>query len=592
MKKIKNHSFKTLTQKSFSPPLKLGSFLLSLLPTLSYANGFKVQEQSINGTALGSAYVAGARGADAVFYNPANMGFVNDLGENKSEFEITTTVINIPAFTFKVPTTNQGLYSVTSLQVDKNQQDVMKIIGIIGLGNILHALGNAGGLPEAINRIQGLMNLTNQKVVTLSSAPDTQIVNGWTGTTNFVLPKFFYKTRTHNGFTFGGSFTAPSGLGMKWNGKGGEFLQNVFIMMVELAPSMSYTINNRFSVGIGLRGLYATGKFDNTVYVPLEGDSILTAQQILNLPNDVFANQVPKNMMSLLGNIGYQPALECQKAGGDINTQSCQNFYNGLKQIMGYSGLQKAIASLYGTTKVVQQSNGNGMSGGYRLAGSLRVFENGMFSAVYNSSVTFNMKGDLVAITQLGPSLGNVLTKGSLNINVSLPQTLSLAYAHEFFKRRLRIEGVFERTFWSQGNKFLVTPDFANATYKGLSGTVASLNSETLKKMVGLANFKSVMNMGNGWRDTNTFRLGVTYMGRSLRLMGALDYDQAPSPQDAIGIPDSNGYTIAFGAKYHFRGFDLGWGGSFTFKSNRSSLYQSPTIGQLRIFSASLGYRW
>ncbi|RVZ23989.1 hypothetical protein EC518_11610, partial [Helicobacter pylori] len=160
----------------------------------------------------------------------------------------------------------------------------------------------------------------------------------------------------------------------------------------------------------------------------------------------------------------------------------------------------------------------------YRVGSSLRVFDHGMFSVVYNSSVTFNMKGGLVAITELGPSLGSVLTKGSLNINVSLPQTLSLAYAHQFFKDHLRIEGVFERTFWSQGNKFLVTPDFANATYKGLSGTVASLDSETLKKMVGLANFKSVMNMGAGWRDTNTFRLGVTYMGKSLRLMGAIDY--------------------------------------------------------------------
>lgn len=131
------------------------------------------------------------------------------------------------------------------------------------------------------------MNLTNQKVVTLASSPDTQIVNGWTGTTNFVLPKFFYKTRTHNGFTFGGSFSAPSGLGMKWNGKGGEFLHDVFIMMVELAPSMSYTVNNRFSVGVGLRGLYATGSFNNTVYVPLEGASVLSAEQILNLPNNV-----------------------------------------------------------------------------------------------------------------------------------------------------------------------------------------------------------------------------------------------------------------------------------------------------------------
>ncbi|GAA8360541.1 OmpP1/FadL family transporter [Helicobacter pylori] len=586
--------------KNFSPlcyfkKLKKRHLIALSLPLLSHANGFKIQEQSLNGTALGSAYVAGARGADASFYNPANMGFTNDWGENKDEFEMTTTVINIPAFSFKVPTTNQGLYSVTSLEIDKSQQNILGIINTIGLGNILKALGNTAatnGLQQAFNRVQGLMNLTNQKVVTLASKPDTQIVNGWTGTTNFVLPKFFYKTRTHNGFTFGGSFTAPSGLGMKWNGKGGEFLHDVFIMMVELAPSMSYTVNKRFSVGVGLRGLYATGSFNNTVYVPLEGASVLSADQILNLPNNVFADQVPSNMMTLLGNIGYQPALNCQKAGGDMSDQSCQEFYNGLKKIMGYSGLVKASANLYGTTQVVQKSNGQGISGGYRVGSSLRIFDHGMFSVVYNSSVTFNMKGGLVAITELGPSLGSVLTKGNLNINVSLPQTLSLAYAHQFFKDHLRIEGVFERTFWSQGNKFLVTPDFANATYKGLSGTVASLDSETLKRMVGLANFKSVMNMGAGWRDTNTFRLGVTYMGKSLRLMGAIDYDQAPSPQDAIGIPDSNGYTVAFGTKYNFRGFDLGVAGSFTFKSNRSSLYQSPTIGQLRIFSASLGYRW
>ncbi|EQD88594.1 outer membrane transport family protein [Helicobacter pylori SouthAfrica50] len=109
-------------------------------------------------------------------------------------------------------------------------------------------------------------------------------------------------------------------------------MHDVFIMMVELAPSMSYTVNNRFSVGVGLRGLYATGSFNNTVYVPLEGASVLSAEQILNLPNNVFANQVPSNMMTLLGNIGYQPALNCQKAGGDMNNQSCQEFYNGLKK--------------------------------------------------------------------------------------------------------------------------------------------------------------------------------------------------------------------------------------------------------------------
>ncbi|WP_407925312.1 OmpP1/FadL family transporter [Helicobacter mehlei] len=574
--------------------LRVYLILLALVSGCLRGNGFKISEQSLNGTALGSAYIAGARGADSSYYNPANMGFNNDWGENQSEFEVTSTVINIPAFKFMVPSTNQGLYSVTSLKIDKSKENMLAIVNALGLGSLASDIGKTlitGGLKTVMNLVQSLQNLTNQKVTTVASVPDAQVVSGWTGTTNFILPKFFYKTRTHNGFTFGGSFTAPSGLGMKWHGLGGEFLQNVFIMMVELAPSVSYTLGNRFSIGVSGRGLYATGSFDNTVYVPLHGASVLTGDQILGLPNNVFSQQVPSSMRAQLAGIGDKAAANC-KANMDQNSPQCQVFYNQLKNVMKNSGLQEAISDLYGTSKVVQQSNGSSWGGGYKLAASMRVFNNGMFSMVYTSSVTFNMRGNLTALTQLGPSLGNVLTKGHLNINVSLPEVLNIAYAHEFFKNRLRVEGVYERTFWSQGNKFLVTPDFANASYQGIGGTVQFLSAATLKKMVGLADFSGVMNMGAGWRDTNTFRIGTTYMGRSLRLMGALAYDQAPSPQDAVGIPDSDGYTIAFGAKYNFRGFDIGWGGTFTFKSNRNSYYQSNDIGQLRIFSASLGYRW
>ncbi|GMB95821.1 outer membrane protein transport protein [Helicobacter sp. NHP22-001] len=568
-------------------------FLCPLLPVSLVANGFQISEQSLNGTALGSAYVAGARGADASYYNPANMGFANDWGENRSEFEVTSTVINIPAFKFMVPSSNQGLYSITSLKMG-GPENYEGIINILGAGGVAKSAADTliNGGWKALNEFIGnLENLTKQKVYTVASMPSNQVVPGWTGTTNFILPKFFYKSRTHNGFTFGGSFTAPSGLGMKWHGPGGEFLRDVFIMMVELAPSISYTIKNRFSVGVAGRGLYATGSFNNTVYVPLHGASVLKGSQIVGLPNNVFSQQVPASMRNKLASIGYQPAMACT-AEMNQNSPTCEAYYYGLKQIMEDSGLTQADSNLYGTSQVVQQSNGSAWSGGYRAAASMRVFDNGMFSVVYNSSVTFNMYGNLTALTELGPSLGNVLTRGYLNINVSLPEMIDIAYAHEFFKHHLRLEGVYRRTFWSQGNKFLVTPDFANASYQGIGGTVQYLNSATLKKMVGLADFSGVMNMGAGWRDTNTFRLGATYMGRSLRLMGAFSYDQAPSPQEAIGIPDSNGYTIAFGAKYNFRGFDIGWGGTFTFKSNRNSYYQSNDLGQLRIFSASLGYRW
>lgn len=52
----------------------------------SYGSGFKLTEQSLNGTALNSAYIAGAYGADSSYYNPANMGF-----DEANEIEVNGT---------------------------------------------------------------------------------------------------------------------------------------------------------------------------------------------------------------------------------------------------------------------------------------------------------------------------------------------------------------------------------------------------------------------------------------------------------------------------------------------------------------------
>ncbi|RDU74056.1 hypothetical protein CQA57_03555 [Helicobacter anseris] len=531
---------------------------------LVYAGGFKVQEQSLNGTALNSAYVAGARGADASYYNPANMGFNNDWGENKSEFELATSLLQIPGFSFQVPTTNQGLRSHTKIKYTSALIEAFAPTDI----DILH------------------------------SNPDNQIVDGYTDTTNFILPKFFYKSRTNHGFTFGASFVASSGLAMQWQDKGGEFLQDVFIMMVEFSPSISYTINDRLSFGFGPRIMYAMGSFNNVVYVPMQwkdGENIggatctdpknscialtgadLDAIGIDNIPSELMS----ESQKSMLKNLLNNPIL-CRIIG----LSKC----DGLTDIV-----QTSTTTMYGTTKVYQKSEGKDLSAGYRLSASLRVFDNGMFSVVYNSSVPFNMQGSLEATSYVGGAMGNVLTKTNLNIAVNMPEILTLAYAHEFFNKKLRIEGVYERTFWAKGPNFLVTPDFDNADYIGLSGMVTHFTSEKLKSMVGLADFSGVSNMGGGWKDTNTFRLGVTYTNhKNLRLMGSIAYDEAPSPQDKIGIPDSNGYMFALGGKYKFRDFVLGVAYSLTIKDNRQSLYQqSSNLGQFRILTASLEYHW
>lgn len=54
------------------------TFLFLLLGSALMAGGYKIPESSLNSVALGAANVAHANGADAAYYNPANMAFMKD----------------------------------------------------------------------------------------------------------------------------------------------------------------------------------------------------------------------------------------------------------------------------------------------------------------------------------------------------------------------------------------------------------------------------------------------------------------------------------------------------------------------------------
>ncbi|MFW9619612.1 MAG: transporter, partial [Sulfurospirillum sp.] len=70
--------------------------LLSLSAATLLASGYRIPEQSLNSVALSAAYVAGANGADASYYNPANMSFM----ENGAFTEVAMTYINLPKVDF------------------------------------------------------------------------------------------------------------------------------------------------------------------------------------------------------------------------------------------------------------------------------------------------------------------------------------------------------------------------------------------------------------------------------------------------------------------------------------------------------------
>ena len=63
----------------------------------AFSSGYRIPEQSLNSTALGSAYVANAKYADAAYYNPANMSWLNP----ELYIEGGLAYIHLPSITYE-----------------------------------------------------------------------------------------------------------------------------------------------------------------------------------------------------------------------------------------------------------------------------------------------------------------------------------------------------------------------------------------------------------------------------------------------------------------------------------------------------------
>ena len=263
------------------------------------------------------------------------------------------------------------------------------------------------------------------------------------------------------------------------------------------------------------------------------------------------------------------------------------------KQVANAFGMgdMEITTRLVGATKVEQKSNGADLAFGYKLAMSMRPFESKKttLSVVYTSPVTFNLKGGLDATTYIGGSVGNVNMKADLNLGVTLPSSVQIAIMHYF--EQLSVEFVYERIYWSKGDKFAF--NFSNPKFMPLSGMVMQFSSQQLEAMMGLADYGAVA-MGDGWQDTIALRLGVTYLTqKNLLLMFSAAFDQSPVPQDKIGIPDSNAYMFGAGVRKTFsEQWNLGVAYSLSLKDGRKSIYQTGGFGQLHLLSASLGYQF
>ncbi|WP_258864855.1 outer membrane protein transport protein [Helicobacter sp. MIT 14-3879] len=283
--------------------------LLFVFTCMLHSSGFKINEQSLRSIALSSAYVAAVYGADSSYFNPANMGFLDGIREDKHDLEISLTAIYIPSFDFSTDTRtkklgegsiNWGLTSNTTMKIPLSQTalDFAKFFGVN-----LDSLKDPIVLPHG-----GSGNLNQHGELGYDSSG--AVVDGSADTTIFPVPKIFYKSKSFlnydgGGFNVGVAFTAPSGLAMTWNGEAGAFLKDVMIAMIELSPSISYQYKEIIGIGISPRILYGLGNFNNTVYVPLNGSVLTNLKDYDAIPDEM----VPAAMQDLIYQVNTATAV-------------------------------------------------------------------------------------------------------------------------------------------------------------------------------------------------------------------------------------------------------------------------------------------
>ena len=181
--------------------------LLSLSAATLLASGYRIPEQSLNSVALSAAYVASANGADASYYNPANMSFM----AQGAYTEAAMTYINLP----KVNYTD----AIASCSGDSKEEE-------------------------------------------------------------FLMPNLHYVSPMMGNWRYGLSITAPAGLSKRWDESYPKRTADEFTLkVIEVNPTASYLVNDQFSVGFGLRGVYTDGVVRSdfpaaTTSRDLSGDSI------------------------------------------------------------------------------------------------------------------------------------------------------------------------------------------------------------------------------------------------------------------------------------------------------------------------------
>lgn len=246
----------------------------------------------------------------------------------------------------------------------------------------------------------------------------------------------------------------------------------------------------------------------------------------------------------------------------EINPTAAYKFNESFSAAVGLRGIYSRgiVKNAYYDMK------GTGFDLGYNLALTLKPEKDTNIALTYRSQVDLHVKGDT--------SKTATTINSGVKVSLPLPATITLAASHTFVDT-ITVEAVYEHNVWSAYDK--LDFDFDNAT------------NETV---LGASHPKK-------WKDTDTFRLGLTHKHEKFTAMVGFAYDPSPVPNSTLGyeLPDSDGKIFSAGGRFDLtKSLNLGFAGLVDFKDDRTvnnSLINGKfTKSRAYLFTAGLEYRF
>lgn len=240
-------------------------------------------------------------------------------------------------------------------------------------------------------------------------------------------------------------------------------------------------------------------------------------------------------------------------------------------RVVHSSGVIKASLS----PAMKQDMEADSIDFGYNLAFAYKPNKNLDVGVTYRSQINLTEEGtaNLFYTTIVADKTYDA------SVTVPIPAALNIAAAYTFASDTT-VEFVYERTFWSAYKD--LDFDFNDPYAEGVFGTVKTKD----------------------WKDTNSFRLGLTHVAGDATIMAGFVYDESPIPAKTLGfeLPGSDSMAVSLGGRYAInKSIDLALAGLYSMHEERTitaadandnGLVGTFAESNILVISAGVGYKF